>query len=213
MMDEGYTVNPGDCLWDIARRKGTNPFLWTYIFQANDSLIVDPDRIFPNQMLRLPGPILKQPPAPAFALRPVKIPTVLLPVVVLVKDNTKQEQQEKIEEPQHGSDIEIDGLVIDETQSKLGREFYERFYAAWRAPTGAHNFTIIINERLLPSFGTQLTLKVNDTDIFQRFLQPREELIEEAVSTAVATAQDFLKNYDQMQKDVQGHDMKGNGIY
>ncbi len=45
-----YTVRPGDTLWAIARRYGTTV---TVLAAANG--IQDPDRIYPGQVLRIPG--------------------------------------------------------------------------------------------------------------------------------------------------------------
>lgn len=48
-----YTVRPGDWLSKIAPREHTT---WRRIFAVNRDRIVDPDLIFPNQVLRLPEP-------------------------------------------------------------------------------------------------------------------------------------------------------------
>lgn len=47
---EGYTVRPGDTLWDLADRHYDNPLLWPQIWQRNPA-ITDPNLIFPGQQL------------------------------------------------------------------------------------------------------------------------------------------------------------------
>ncbi|WP_022849988.1 DUF4398 domain-containing protein [Limisalsivibrio acetivorans] len=47
---EKYTVVKGDCLWNIAKSKYMNPFMWPVIYWANESIINDPDLIFPGQV-------------------------------------------------------------------------------------------------------------------------------------------------------------------
>jgi hypothetical protein len=51
---------------------------------------------------------------------------------------------------------EIDGLVVDETQTEIGRDFFEVFYAAWERPAGAMNHTVRIQEQPSPSLGTRV---------------------------------------------------------
>lgn len=53
-----HVVDRGDTLWDLAGRYLDNPFRWSEIFQANTGTISDPDRIFPDQRLLLPGATL-----------------------------------------------------------------------------------------------------------------------------------------------------------
>ncbi|GAB0113255.1 LysM peptidoglycan-binding domain-containing protein [Acidisoma sp. C75] len=50
-------VQPGDCLWTIARHSYGHGIAYTAIFQANRSQIRDPDLIYPGQVLTVPpGP-------------------------------------------------------------------------------------------------------------------------------------------------------------
>ena len=54
--DEGYhIVDPGDTLWDLARRYLSNPFRWPEIFSVNRETVEDPDLIYPLERLRIPG--------------------------------------------------------------------------------------------------------------------------------------------------------------
>ena len=88
--------------------------------------------------------------------------------------------------------LEIDGLVVDETLTKLGRDFYEGFYRLWRAPEGAVNYTVTVQERPLPSIGTLVAVRVDDEVAFQVRLLPRADAIEGAARQAVAVAQQRL---------------------
>ena len=48
-------VQPGESLWRIARRLYGDGIHYTDIYQANLSLIRDPDRIFPGQVFATPA--------------------------------------------------------------------------------------------------------------------------------------------------------------
>lgn len=51
-----YIVKPKDTLWAIAAKKEIldNPFLWTKIWRRNNTIIENPDLIFPGQKLIIP---------------------------------------------------------------------------------------------------------------------------------------------------------------
>ena len=58
-----YTVKPGDTLSSIAQRFYGSSARWNWLFQANRSVIKNPDMIFPGQVLSVPS----KPPARATA--------------------------------------------------------------------------------------------------------------------------------------------------
>ena len=51
---ETYEVKPGDSLSKIAKRVYGNGNLWKQIFEANQDLIKDPNKIFPGQKIKIP---------------------------------------------------------------------------------------------------------------------------------------------------------------
>ncbi len=116
-------------------------------------------------------------------------------------------------ELKHGADIEIGSLIVDETQTKLGHDFYDQFFSNWPSPEGNTNYTIIISEKPIPGTGTQVTVTLNDLNIYQRILQPRFDVIEASAIEAVNITFQFLQNYEAIVKELEGEDLKGTGIY
>jgi hypothetical protein len=49
------TIRPGDNLWNISRTKYGSGMQYTILYLANSNQIVDPDLIFPGQVLMVPG--------------------------------------------------------------------------------------------------------------------------------------------------------------
>ena len=49
-----YTVVSGDSLSKIAKREYGNANEWRRIFEANQDVLKDPDKIFPGQKLKIP---------------------------------------------------------------------------------------------------------------------------------------------------------------
>lgn len=83
------------------------------------------------------------------------------------------------------STITIDGLVINETRTKIGNDFFDVYYSRWDPPENARNFTITIKEQPMPSLGTRVVVDLNGEPVFQARLQPRYEYIEQAALQAI----------------------------
>lgn len=90
--------------------------------------------------------------------------------------------------------LEIDALVVDETQTKLGRDFYEVFFTNWKSPAGAFNYSVRVQEQPTPGLGTRIIVKVNEEIAFQAQLQPRYDIIEVTARQAIAYTQYLLLN-------------------
>jgi curli production assembly/transport component CsgE len=96
------------------------------------------------------------------------------------------------------SGLEIDGLIVDETRTRIGSDFYDLFYTNWEAPLQARNFTIVITEQPVPQIGTRITLRVNDQDVAQFMLQPRYEIIEQYAQQSVQFLKQHLEEREMM---------------
>ena len=92
--------------------------------------------------------------------------------------------------------MEIDGMVLDETRSKVGRDFYDVFYTSWQPRPDTHNFSIRISEQPNPSLGTIIYVEVNDRETFRMRLQPRYDFIQQAGRYAVRQTYSYLQNND-----------------
>ncbi len=49
-----YTVQSGDSLSKIAKQQYGNAMKYPAIFEANEPMLTDPDKIYPGQVLRIP---------------------------------------------------------------------------------------------------------------------------------------------------------------
>ena len=110
-------------------------------------------------------------------------------------------------------DLEIEGLVVDATTTKVGRDFYDIFFSKWEPDPGLPSLSITVTERPLPNQGSQIIVSTEDNIIFQRFVQPRYDALEENAELAVQLVLNYLNNYEMIQKQLQGDDLAGTGIY
>ena len=108
--------------------------------------------------------------------------------------------------------LEITGLIMEETMTKIGYDFYEYFFLFWEAPQGisVEDYNILISEKASPMWGSWVRVDVDETTVWSRVLRPRSEEIEDAVKEAIGTTQQYLHNYEQYQfksKDMVGSDI------
>lgn len=127
-----------------------------------------------------------------------------------------QELLEKIKkEPatENEVEIEIDGLLVDDTKTKIGRDFYDMFYANWEAPDQAKNYTITIQEKPFRLTSTLVSISINDNMVYQSILQPRQDVVESLSEQAIAQTYNYLQNYEEIMKQLNGEDQEGTGIF
>lgn len=130
-----------------------------------------------------------------------------------IKNLLKIINQTKDESTTKDATLEIDGLLVNNTKTKNGAEFYEFFYRDWVAPVNAHNYSIFITEKPYRMTTTQVEIHINETLVFQSFLQPRSDIVEELAKQAVAQTTMYLVNYDAIIKQLGGDDRSGSGLF
>ena len=121
--------------------------------------------------------------------------------------------KQQTEEVSTDAELELDGMLFDETKTKSGKDFYDYFYSNWEAPPDARNFSKFITEKPYRLTTTQIEVKINETLVFQSFLQPRADIVEELAQYAVSQTQMYLANYEELMRQMEGKDQAGTGIY
>lgn len=130
-----------------------------------------------------------------------------------LKQLLKEITEEKAKKVGKDADLEIDGLLFDETKTKSGRDFYDLFYRDWEAPVNVKNYSIFVSEKPYRLTTTQIQVRINETLVFQSFLQPRGDIVETLAQQAVARTQIYLQNYEAILKQLEGADRAGSGIF
>ncbi|MEL6923242.1 MAG: CsgE family curli-type amyloid fiber assembly protein [Bacteroidota bacterium] len=110
-------------------------------------------------------------------------------------------------------EAEIGGLVIDLTRSKQGRDFFELFYQQWSGLSITADGNITIEE--LPARGliSRISVSINEQLVFQRFLTPRANIVEENARFAVEVVSQHFQNNESLNRQLQNEDQQGTGIY
>ena len=107
---------------------------------------------------------------------------------------------------------EITGLIIEQTMTKVGYDFYEYFYMLWEPPPEAagREFNIYISERASPMWGSWVDVSIDDTVVWSSVLQPRSVEIEDAVAEAIMVVQQYFQDFQEDQGQIE--EMVGTGI-
>lgn len=98
---------------------------------------------------------------------------------------------------------ESSGLVVDQTITKIGHDFYEQFFSHWDAPSGNDDYTITINERPARGNNAIIALSVNDSELLEFPLQAKYDLIEEAAQQAIEIVTGFLQQAQNLSRQLE----------
>lgn len=96
--------------------------------------------------------------------------------------------------------LEIGGLLVDDTLSKIGHELFDVFNRAWKPVEGAR-YNIAFGERIDPIRGSLMSVKLNDTVIFEGFLTPREEAINELGKGLAKDIRNLVRNTATLEEE------------
>ena len=83
------------------------------------------------------------------------------------------------------NELEIGGLLLDNTLSRQGREFYRQFSQLWRDLPNSEGINVVIREQVIPRSGTKLTLHMNHNLVYVTYMGRRQQPIKERVETAM----------------------------
>jgi curli production assembly/transport component CsgE len=99
------------------------------------------------------------------------------------------------------NDLIITGLVIDETLTKGGHDFYDLFNERFDSMNANEN--IIISER--NDFNRKIIIvSMNDTVLFEAILNPQADAIDELVTGAIAKIIEVILQEALISNELQG---------
>lgn len=127
-------------------------------------------------------------------------------------------------------------LLLDNSRSKIGRDFYDAFFRHYaELPKAAgpllmpadttrrvgpdverdlNAFIVTIDE--LPAFGigtTVISVTLNDQLIWQNYVQARQDVLEQYAFNAAEIVNQYVLNYQEVQRQLESEDQSGSGIF
>jgi curli production assembly/transport component CsgE len=106
------------------------------------------------------------------------------------------------------SEVEIGGLLLDNTKSRLGHDFYYEFSQLWRDIPNTEGINVQIIEQIVPRAGTRLSLRMNDRIIYVTHFGRRQSSVKKKVEQAIFILIDAMKQSQYRQGNL---DMVGDG--
>ncbi|PAJ73794.1 curli production assembly protein CsgE [Pseudoalteromonas sp. NBT06-2] len=83
------------------------------------------------------------------------------------------------------SEVEIGGLLLDNTRSRQGHEFFTAFSQLWQDVPNTNSHVVVIKEVVIPRSGTRLTVILNNQNVYVTYLGRRQSPIKDRVEQAV----------------------------
>ncbi len=108
----------------------------------------------------------------------------------------------------HAVEVEIGGLLLDNTISRSGHEFAYRFSQLWHDIPNTQNINVQIIEHIVPHAGTRLTMKMNHKRIYVTYMGRRQSPITQRVEQAVLILIQAMTEYSDNENNP---DMAGSG--
>tara|TARA_B100001063_G_C16426488_1_gene386729 strand:+ start:133 stop:519 length:387 start_codon:yes stop_codon:yes gene_type:complete len=105
---------------------------------------------------------------------------------------------------QASQEIEIGGLLLDNTISRQGREFAYQYSQYWRDVPDSSGFNVQIKEQVIPRSGTKLSVYLNNNVIFVTYLGRRQQPIKPQVESAIYVLLDAMarSQFDENNPDI-----------
>ncbi len=85
-------------------------------------------------------------------------------------------------------------LVLDETRTNIGGDFFTAFNNQWQSIQNNADYTIAISEKPLPSLGTMVIVRVNNEIVYQTRLNPNNKYINWIAGEAISYVRQKLQN-------------------
>lgn len=116
--------------------------------------------------------------------------------------------------PTEDPSLNLGVMVVNETRTRIGAEFYDMFYQSLNIPPGQETATVIVTEEPFRARMTRLNITVNDVDVVQTILRPNTgDYLEELVNNSVQRVSYYVQNFKEVQESLNGEDLSGSGIF
>ena len=127
-------------------------------------------------------------------------------------------------------------LLLDNTRSKIGRDFYEAFFRHYaelpkttvplltpadttvkitpNVELDINAFIVTIEELPALGVGTSIiSVSLNDQVVWQNYIQLRQDVIEAYAFNAAEVINQYVLNYQEVQRSLESDDQRGSGIF
>lgn len=95
----------------------------------------------------------------------------------------------------------LEGLVVDESKTKFGKDFYDEFYSVYNQYPKKFNFIILISE--LPHRGQTsiIQIKADQETVHEFFSNPNEEYLKQQVGIAFRNLTKYAEEKENLKQE------------
>ena len=107
--------------------------------------------------------------------------------------------------------LEVDGLAIDRTLTRLGKSFYASLVE--RLPDGGLPSNVIVDEKYQPRYGSLISVSIDHTVVYSQIIGRQSNRIDASVVRAVGVIQAHMAQR-MLSRDGQNSnpDLRGDGL-
>ena len=121
----------------------------------------------------------------------------------LLLEKLKQEQEKSLDVSLEKKDgLELNGIVVEDTKTKPGRDFYKLFYSLYSQNNINGNKVVTIKEILALGRNTKIEVIVGDDKIFSFFVRPSAEYLKQMNDYAIISVYKHFKKLEKESKTI-----------
>lgn len=109
------------------------------------------------------------------------------------------------------ADIDIPGVLSNDTRSFAGREFYEAFVTSWQEFDPEGRISLVINEKAAARTGALMTVSHDGLPVFQRFIGFNGRTARAAAADASRRVYDVVLS-GVLERQFEGTELVGDGL-
>jgi len=119
--------------------------------------------------------------------------------------NIKEELKKKLEASVPANDIDntasdgvvLRGIVIEETKTKLGRDFYNFFYSSYLTNNINGDKIVTIKESLALGTNTKIQVKIEEEVVLEFFLRPQNDFLKSMSDVSIQNVYNYFQRQQQ----------------
>lgn len=96
--------------------------------------------------------------------------------------------------------FELRGIITDDTKTKMGKDFYDRFYYKYNEIGINAKKIVTIGEEYSFARNTAISISIDNEVIYDFLVRPDEEFLDAVAEEAVSTTFAYLKEKEKERK-------------
>lgn len=113
---------------------------------------------------------------------------------VIFNQEGQTKKEEKVTEENIRNTAEIAGIVVDQTKTRMGRDFYDKFYFYYNYNNVKGDQVVTIDEIYTFRRTTKIMVIVLDETLMEFFARPNEEYLEQMAKYTVQRVYEYFQN-------------------